>query len=206
MTPTTPSDAELLRLTVAGDEDAFIALYRRHQGRVYRFAFLMSGSAAVADDVTQEVFIALMREARRFDPARGRLDSYLHGMARNHVRRHLWRRRAYVSLDGEPDDDNAPSLRQLVAADDPLGELTRKELIRGVRQAVLSLPARYREVIVLCDFDGMNHAEAAVALDCAVGTVGSRLNRARAMLAEKLRATGNVDSTSIGLDLQGCVI
>ena len=204
MTPTTPSDAELLRLTVAGDEDAFMALYRRHQGRVYRFAFLMSGSAAVADDVTQEVFIALMREARRFDPARGRLDSYLHGMARNHVRRHLWRRRAYVSLDGETDD--APSLRQLVAADDPLGELTRKELIRGVRQAVLSLPARYREVIVLCDFDGMNHAEAAVALDCAVGTVGSRLNRARAMLAEKLRATGNVDSSSIGLDLQGCVI
>jgi RNA polymerase sigma-70 factor (ECF subfamily) len=205
MTPTTTSDAELLRLTVAGDEDAFMALYRRHQGRVYRFAFLMSGSAAVADDVTQEVFIALMREARRFDPARGRLDSYLHGMARNHVRRHLWRRRAYVSLDGETDDD-APSLRQLVAADDPLGELTRKELIRGVRQAVLSLPARYREVIVLCDFDGMNHAEAAVALDCAVGTVGSRLNRARAMLAEKLRATGNADSSSIGLDLQGCVI
>ena len=205
MTPTTPSDAELLRLTVAGHEDAFMALYRRHQGRVYRFAFLMSGSPAVADDVTQEVFIALMREARRFDPSRGRLDSYLHGVARNHVRRHLWRRRAYVSLDGETDDD-APSLRQLVAADDPLGELTRKELIRGVRQAVLSLPARYREVIVLCDFDGMNHAEAAVALDCAVGTVGSRLNRARAMLAEKLRATGNVDSTSIGLDLQGCVI
>ena len=205
MTPTTPNDAELLRLTVAGDEDAFMALYRRHQGRVYRFAFLMSGSASVADDVTQEVFIALMRDARRFDPARGRLDSYLHGMARNHVRRHLWRRRAYVSLDGEPDDD-APSVRQLVAADDPLGELARKELIRVVRQAVLSLPARYREVIVLCDFDGMNHAEAAVALDCAVGTVGSRLNRARAMLAEKLRATGNVDSTSIGFDLQGCVI
>lgn len=204
MTPTT-SDAELLRLMVAGDEDAFMALYRRHQGRVYRFAFLMSGSASVADDVTQEVFIALMRDARRFDPARGTLDSYLHGMARNHVRRHLWRRRAYVSLDGEPDDD-APCLRQLVAADDPLGELARKELIRGVRQAVLSLPARYREVIVLCDFDGMNHAEAAVALDCAVGTVGSRLNRARAMLAEKLRAAGDVGSTSIGFDLQGCVI
>ena len=63
MTPTTPSDAELLRLTVAGDEDAFMALYRRHQGRVYRFAFLMSGSPAVADDVTQEVFIALTGRA-----------------------------------------------------------------------------------------------------------------------------------------------
>jgi RNA polymerase sigma-70 factor (ECF subfamily) len=206
MTSMTPSDAELLRLTAAGDEDAFITLYRRYQGRVYRFAFLMSGSAAVADDVTQEVFLALMREAQRFDPSRGKLDSYLHGIARHHVLRSLARCRSHASLDSETGEAAGALARQLVAEDDPLGELTRKEAIEAVRRAVLSLPARYREAVVLCDFHGMGQTEAAVALGCPVGTVGSRLSRARAMLAERLRAAGKADSTSLGFDLQGCVI
>lgn len=206
MTLMTESDVELLRRSAAGDEDAFITLYRRYQGRVYRFAFLMSGSASIADDVTQEVFMALMSEADRFDPSRGKLDSYLHGIARHHVLRNAARRRTHVSLDGETDEDACALVRQLVAEDDPLGELTRKESIEAVRAAVLSLPARYRAAVVLCDFHGMNHAEAAVALGCPVGTVGSRLSRARAMLAERLRAKGKADATSLGFDLQGCVI
>src|SRR2546425_2311340 len=90
------SDAELLRLMLAGDEDAFSAVYQRHQGSIYRFALLMSGSTNVAEEVVQEVFLAMIREPNRYDPKRGSLSSYLGGIARNHVRRMLRRERPYV--------------------------------------------------------------------------------------------------------------
>ena len=73
------------------------------------------------------------------------------------------------------------------AAGDLMADVTRKETIDSVRKAVLSLPEHYREVVVLCDLQEMDYAEAAAALGCAVGTVRSRLHRARAMLLEKLR-------------------
>src|SRR4030095_9332518 len=79
---TTPSDEELLRLMVAGDENAFVTLYRRRQGGIYRFALQMSGSEAIAEDVTQEVFMVLMGEAKNYDPAKGSLTGYLYGIAR----------------------------------------------------------------------------------------------------------------------------
>ena len=71
--PTTPSDPDLLRQMMDGDEDAFTQLYRRRQASVYRFALQMSGSQTLAEDVTQEVFIVLMRDAGRYDPDRGSL-------------------------------------------------------------------------------------------------------------------------------------
>jgi RNA polymerase sigma-70 factor, ECF subfamily len=196
MTPMIPSDGELLRLMVAGDDQAFAALYRRHQGRVYRFAFLMSGSANIAEEVTQEVFLTLIRDARRYDEARGSLSAYLFGVARNYVLRCLERERPYVPLVEESEDDNAVQLAQLIDRDDPLGNYARNEVIKLVRQAVLALPARYREVVVLCDFQDMSYAEAAVALDCPVGTVNSRLHRGHALLLKKLRAAGKLDSAS----------
>jgi RNA polymerase sigma-70 factor (ECF subfamily) len=79
-------------------------------------------------------------------------------------------------------------------------------MVRAVRQAVLALPARYREVIVLCDFQELSYAEAALALDCAVGTVSSRLNRARAILAERLRAAGKVDEAALGANPIKCLV
>jgi len=85
--PVTTSDAELLQLIVAGDDQAFTALYRRHQGAVYRFALLMSGSANIAEEVTQEVFLVLILDPNRFDPERGPLLPYLCGVARNHAAR-----------------------------------------------------------------------------------------------------------------------
>jgi RNA polymerase sigma-70 factor (ECF subfamily) len=172
---------------LAGDEDAFVALYRRRQGGVYRFALQMSGSAAVAEDVTQEVFMVLMREGQNFDSSRGSLAAYLYGVTRNLVLRVFDRERALVRLSDEEGEGEAAPHRSLVAHDDPLGDLTRGETIERVRQAVLALPAHYREAVVLCDLHEMSYAEAADALSCAVGTVRSRLHRARAMLVEKLR-------------------
>jgi|ERR1043166_314780 RNA polymerase sigma-70 factor (ECF subfamily) len=180
------SDAELLRLMLAGDESAFTALYRRRQGGVYRFALQMSGSEALAEDVVQETFMVLMREGRNFDPARGSVAAYLYGIARNHVLRAFDRERALVRFEEETEGEDAPH-ENLVARPDPLGDLTRGEMFERLRLAVLALPPHYREALVLCELEEMSYAEAAAALNCAVGTVRSRLHRARAMLAEKMR-------------------
>ena len=89
-----PGDEELLRRLRAGDEAAFTALYRRRQGGVYRFALQMSGSEAIAEDVTQEVFLALMREGNSYNPKRGSVAAYMYGIARKQVLRSLSRIRS----------------------------------------------------------------------------------------------------------------
>jgi RNA polymerase sigma-70 factor, ECF subfamily len=202
MTPTIPSDAELVQLMSAGDDCAFATLYRRHQGFVYRFALLMSGSSNIAEEVTQEVFLILIRKPHGFDPARGPLLAYLYGVARNHVFTFLKRERPYVPLVNESED--GISLAPLTAEDDPFGNCTRNEIIKLVRQAVLTLPLRYREVVVLCDFQEMSYAEAAVVLDCAIGTINSRLHRGHALLLKKLRAAGAVDSATPDSQVMRC--
>ncbi|HEY9431623.1 MAG TPA: RNA polymerase sigma factor [Blastocatellia bacterium] len=191
-----PSDAELLRLMLAGEEKAFTELYRRHKGLVYRFALLMSGQASVAEEVTQEVFLALLRNGRRYDPERGSLKAYLCGAARNQVLLLMEKERPYVQLVEESDEGEAVQIAQLISGADPLGDCARNEANRLVRQAVLALPARYREVIVLCDFQEMSYAEAALTLDCPIGTVNSRLHRGHALLLKKLRAAVRLDSAA----------
>ena len=176
-------DEELLRLTRAGDEHAFTVLYRRHQGPVYRFALQMSGSESVADDITQEVFLALMREFSRFDSSRGSLAPYLYGVARNQVRRHMERGKFQVPIH----DDGDASLEPITAPGDPLGDLTLREGLSALRQAILTLPLHYREVVALCDLEEMSYEEAARSIGCAVGTIRSRLHRAHALLIQKLR-------------------
>ena len=186
MTGETPEigDSDLLSRAAGGDEGAFTALYRRRQAGVYRFALQMSGRRSVAEEVTQEVFLALIREAGRFDPQRGSVASYLYGIARNHVLRFLERDRNYVAMEDEPERESG----QWTSPEDTLADLTRGETIETVRRAVLSLPAVFREVVVLCDLHEMSYAEAAAAVGCPVGTVRSRLNRARGMLLERLKA------------------
>lgn len=172
-------DQELLGRMLSGDEGAFTALYRRRQGAVYRFALQMTGSVVVAEDVTQEVFMALIENGRRFDPSKGALASFLYGIARNLVLRRLERERGIE-----------PVMDDFAAEEDVLGDLTRRETIDRVRRAVLSLPAVYREAVVLCDLQDVSYQNAAEALECPVGTVRSRLNRGRAMLAQKLAGVG----------------
>src|SRR5436190_18562732 len=101
-----PGDDELLRLMLAGDADAFETLYERRQVGVYRFALRMSGSESVAEDVTQDVFIALMRDGWQYDVTRGSVSAYLYGMARNRVLRRLERDRSFVSIGDELEDDD----------------------------------------------------------------------------------------------------
>lgn len=196
------SDEELLRLTVAGDADAFTTLYRRRQAGIYRFALQMCGSEGIAEDVTQEVFMTLVgRDPRMFDPARGSLAAYLYGVARNQVLRRLEKERHFVAMTDETMEDGNGSAGTASAeytsdGRDPLAELARHELIETVQQAVLALPAHYREVVVLCELHEMSYAEAAAALGCAVGTVRSRLHRARSLLVGRLREARGTDAES----------
>ena len=176
---------------LAGDEEALAILYRRRQAGVYRFALQMSGSKTIAEDVTQEVFLFLMRDGHVFDPARGAVGAFLLGVARNLVLRRLRVEQLLAPLGDDPDDD----VPMLHATTDfcPLDDLTRAETIESVRKAVLSLPPKYREVVVLCELQDVSYVETAEILGCAIGTVRSRLHRARALLLEKLRPAAETE-------------
>jgi RNA polymerase sigma-70 factor (ECF subfamily) len=160
----------------AGEEEAFTALYRRHQGSVYRFALQMSGRTEIAEEVTQDVFMLLMRGSKQYDPERGPLPAYLYGVARNHVRRALGRERS------------SPLQSDEAAAGDVLQDLTQSERLASLRRAILKLPAPYREAVVLCELHELDYEAAAAIMGCPVGTVRSRLHRARALLGAKMGA------------------
>jgi RNA polymerase sigma-70 factor, ECF subfamily len=206
------TDDGLLRRVMAGDEDAFSLLYKRRHPSIYRFALHMSGNSSVAEDVTQEVFMTLIRDPRRFDPGRGSLAGFLFGVARNHLRKRWEQDRRLVSLTPDGDDFGAlPSANgtHLVSANGngnghyaaavTHDEFTSIENVSRVRKAIGTLPENYREVVVLCELEEMSYEEAAGALGCPVGTVRSRLHRARAILLEKLRDTRTVRrATAVG--------
>ena len=187
--PDEQPDAELLRRMRAGDEAAFRSIYRRCHGGIYRYSLHMTGNASIADDVTQETFMVLIQEADRFDPARGQLSAFLFGVGRNLLSRRLEKERAFVPYPEQEASNhsghkaNGHSERLISLPTD----LVRNETIGRVRKAVLSLPANYREIVVLCDLQELSYEEAAGVLECAVGTVRSRLHRARALLVDKLR-------------------
>jgi RNA polymerase sigma-70 factor, ECF subfamily len=181
------SDETLLKYAMAGDEEAFTRLYRRLRGVVYRFARQMSGESSVAEDVTQDVFLILLRRAELYDPQRGSLSTYLMRITRNEILRRLDRDRAYVALVEEECAPDKDTDENLIVRSNPLGNLMRDEEIESVRQAVLGLPLHYREVVVLCELEELSYGEAAALLGCAIGTVRSRLHRARALLKRRLR-------------------
>lgn len=168
-------DGELLRLSKAGDEHAFMTLYRRHQCHVFRFAHHMCGQRETAEEITQDVFLAVLSEPALYVEERGSLQGYLIGVARNKVRRALSQMRAAPLL---PEEFSAPSMFE---------GLCRERELTMLRNAILSLPQNYREVVVLCDLEEMDYADVARQLDCALGTVRSRLHRARAILSARLR-------------------
>ena len=196
-----PRDIELMRRLSQGDEDAFLEFYRRHQGGLYRYAVHMAGRPEAAADVVQETFLTLIRHAGKFDEERGAPAAFLYGIARNHLRKLHEKECRYVSFIEEAANGHAPEPsgglghsngngRQAPAprqGETVLDGLERAEIVELLRQAVLTLPDHYREPVTLCDLEGRSYAEAAMLLECPVGTVRSRLNRARSILLEKLR-------------------
>ena len=169
-----PSDEELYRLMRKGNQDAFAQLYERRELALYRFALHMSGSSAVAEEVSHEVFVQLMGPSTRFDETRGSLESFLYGIARNLIR--VARRLGPVM---EPVDRPFHH--------DILGELIGNEATAALYRTLRELPERYRDVIILCDLEERSYEDVARVIGCPVGTVRSRLHRARALLSAKLK-------------------
>lgn len=180
-----PDDA-LLERVAAGDGQAFTELFRRRQHDVFRFAVHMTGSAATADDVVQDVFLAVMRDAGRYEAGRATVAAWLCGIARNCVLRRLERDRRLTPVDFRDGLGPGPAAD---GSSDPLSGLLRAERIETVRRAVRALPVAYREAVVLCDLQEMPYGDAAEVIGCPVGTVRSRLHRAREMLAERVAAS-----------------
>jgi len=174
----------LLARMKAGDEAAFEALYRRHKDAVYRFALLYCGATAAAADVTQDTFVHFITQPGQYDPARGSIGAWLCGVARNLARRHLGVREE--ATDPASLADDATPHEAHVDRDTPLERVLRNESAEEVRRAVAALAPHYRDVLVLCELAELSYAEAAQVCGIEIGTVRSRLARARAHLAEKL--------------------
>lgn len=149
----------------------FQAAFDQHKDTVYRFAWRMSGPAA-ADDITQDVFVALLRQPDRFDPAKGTLRAFLLGIARNLALKHWRAEHRFEALD-----EDAMAAEPVDVDSGDVGEM--------VGRAVRALGALQREVVILAEYEGLTLAEIARAVDADVGTVKSRLHRAR----ENLRRT-----------------
>jgi RNA polymerase sigma-70 factor (ECF subfamily) len=172
------SDEELIAAVAAGDREAFGALYRRRRPDVYRFALHMTGVPATAEDVAQDVFLAVIQDAPRYDPGRAAVVAWLLGIARNHARRRLSERR----FEPLPEPGGEPGVLA-----DPADSVARSQHVEALRRALGSLPVPYREAVVLCDLQELSYQDAAAAAGCAIGTVRSRLHRGRRLLAAKMR-------------------
>jgi RNA polymerase sigma-70 factor (ECF subfamily) len=168
------SDEELYRLMKKGNQDAFAQLYARRAPALRRYALHTSGSPTVAEEVSNEVFLQLMSPSCAYDEAKGSLESFLYGIARNLVR--VVRRQGPV----EEAVDRA-------FEHDILGDLISSETTAALHRTVRELPERYRDVVVLCELQERSYEEAARIIGRPVGTVRSRLHRARALLAAKLK-------------------
>lgn len=162
-----------------GCRDSFAAIYQRHAGRVYRFAVQLTGKTAAAEEITQEVFLALLAALDSYDVRRGALVSYLLGVTRNQSYRKLRLERPGVELE-----EDCPG-----AAASAESELVRLSDVAWLRRAISLLPPVFREVVVLCELEEMDYAQAAQILGIPIGTVRSRLHRARGQLIEQWRGT-----------------
>jgi len=169
------TDRDLVRDTLAGDEAAFVEIYRRYRDRVYRFAWRMTGSPEAARDVTHTCFASLLETPSRYD-GRASLGTYLCAAARNQClrrARNAWRE-APADAGGER-PARGPSPLELVLED---------ERARIVRDGVRGLAPLHREVLILAEYEELDLAAIAEIVGANVGAVKVRLHRAR----KKLRA------------------
>ena len=177
--PDRTTDELLLRRAGSGDTAAFLQVYERHRDAVFRFAYRLSGSVELAEDITHDSFLSLMKKPENFIPGRASLRTYLFAAARNIWLKQLRKFGRESAIDDLRDD-------QLVAANrEPLRRLMDNELALKVKEAVSSLPPLQRETLVLFEYEGLALSEIASLVGTDVGAVKARLHRAR----ERLRNT-----------------
>ncbi|HET6215739.1 MAG TPA: RNA polymerase sigma factor [Acidobacteriaceae bacterium] len=189
------SEAQLVERLKQRDEHAFLDLYDRHRRSVYRFLTHMTGSVAVAEDLTQGVFVAILDAICRgtigqFDPAKGNLEGYLLGIARNLAREERRKIHRLVPLESILETPEWNRFLDKFCRENQMQDaetlLAAQSDLKLLYSAILDLPHPYRETIVLCSLQEKSYQEAAAILQCSPGTVASRLNRAKALLAAKM--------------------
>jgi RNA polymerase sigma-70 factor (ECF subfamily) len=187
-----PGDAELVERLKTGDREAFGALLRRHQGKVYRLAMNMTRSPQDAEEVTQDVFLAVYRKIGEFD-GRAAFSTWLYRVASNAALMKLRGRRSepHLSIEEEgpafaPDGHFARPVADW--SELPEDRLLSAERRRVLEQAIDALPPDYKAVVVLRDVEGLSNPEVAEVLGATVLAVKSRLHRARLALRERLAA------------------
>lgn len=181
------SDESLFRASASGDDAAFTELYERHARTIYNYLFRRLADWSEAEDLTAVVFLEAFRRRKEVVVHEGKLLPWLYGIATNVLRnrrRALWRHRDLMAqLAGGPFRTSPDASARVVAA----------EQMRSVLARVATLPRKQQDVVALCLWSGLSYEEAAVALGVPVGTVRSRLARARAALVELDGPAGHVD-------------
>lgn len=168
-----------------GDRDAFRALYEAYKDRVYSIAlYFFHGDAAIAGDVTQHVFMKLITNISQF---RGdaNFSTWLHRLTVNACTDTSRRSRSAAAVS------DPRVLNALVEPGSLEERFERGEAARSVQSAVSALPAAYRIAVLLRYFEDLSYDEMAVVLECSIGTISSRLNRAHRLLARTLAPLRN---------------
>jgi len=180
-------ERHLIERCRAGDLSAFDEIVALHQNRIYNLCYWMLGNRDDAADASQEAFVRAYRSLERF---RGDASfaTWLHRIAVNVSLDAVQRRKRGPLLysDLESGDDSPPELEPVDYGHDPQNVATRRERSQAVRQAMALLPEHYRVVLVLFDLENHSYEEVGELLSLPLGTVKSRLNRARLALREKL--------------------
>ena len=186
------TDEGLLERARQGDESAFGRLYERHRELVFRFAYRLSQSTEIAEEITQDCFISLLQAPQRFTPdvRRASLRTYLCAIARNLAFKRLRSAEHETALDEWAENLAAP------ADGEPLQQVLAAEISEAVRQAVAALPLLQREALILFEYEDLSLAEIAEVAGVDVNTVKSRLHRARERLRATLMLYGNQIKTA----------
>jgi len=167
----------LLKRAGEGDQAAFLLLYERYRNPIFRFSYRMVGSVEVAEDVTHDCFLSLIRKTENFELSRASLRTYLYAAARNLAMKHFRDSGRESVIEDLVEHPAAPK------REEPLRRMLDAELTAKVRQAVTELPPLQREALVLFEYEGLPLSEIANIVGADVGAVKGRLHRAR----EKLR-------------------
>jgi RNA polymerase sigma-70 factor, ECF subfamily len=183
------SDTQLLACLKQGEQSALAQLFVKHRDAVHRFALAFTASTSVADDVTQETFMQLLLKPDGFDEARGSLAGYLCGIARNCARAALRETPAERNVEWEEDDSSVQTALYAPREMTALDALAKSEEEHQLWRAIRKLPAHYREVLILVELQDFSYAQAAQLLAIELGTVRSRLSRAKERLATLLAPT-----------------